>query len=308
MNRYKKYCLLSVLGVILLSLYPIYMGISVIIKYLQTSMLFTQDYPKYIIPYTPICISLLFAVCLMPLAIKFCRRYAIPVLSVLSVAVFFISEFLFENMIVVHDRIPTTIQDWQMLSCFSTPEYLYKIDILAGDYTPLTKMHFYLISILIILSVVNCFLGFAVMLKENKYERKKPLILQAVSVCIFIGMCIFACFTAFFRTGEIELAPISAILTGTFFVCLGFCAGCYAGSFLFQKRNFLSVCIPSLISILFTVLMYLGELILLDGSVYKFGSGFFFDPLIPLPLAFVDFCIILLSGGSTYFTLKKLNR
>jgi hypothetical protein len=146
------------------------------------------------------------------------------------------------------------------------------------------------------------------MIKKNDYSRKKALILQAVSSSVFLGLCILACFTAFFRDGEITVSPLSAFLMSAFFVVLGITMGIYAGSFLLGKRKAVSVAIPAVVSAVFTIVMYIGEMILLSNHLYRFGSGFFFDGLGKLVLAPVDIAVILLSGILCALILLPLNK
>ena len=57
-----------------------------------------------------------------------------------------------------------------------------------------------------------------------------------------------------------------------------------------------------------TRLMYLGEMALLDGHLYRLGGGFFFDGMGTLVLAPVDVLIILLSGGLCGALLRALQK
>ena len=45
-----------------------------------------------------------------------------------------------------------------------------------------------------------------------------------------------------------------------------------------------------------TLIMYIGEMILLSGHLYRFGSGFLFDGLAGIVLAPIDILIIIASG------------
>ena len=54
--------------------------------------------------------------------------------------------------------------------------------------------------------------------------------------------------------------------------------------------------------------MYIGELILLDGKLYRFGEGFFFSPMGSFPFAPVDLAVILLSGLLTLAAVAGLTR
>ena len=54
-KTYRRFYLLSLALIVLLSAYPIYMGVKVAIEYLTNGFIFQANYPKYVIPYTPMC-------------------------------------------------------------------------------------------------------------------------------------------------------------------------------------------------------------------------------------------------------------
>ena len=163
-KKFKNYYLLSLLGVILASCYPIYMGITVIVDMIRYGTVYAENYPKYIIPYTPIALALLVGVALIPVAIKYFKKYALLFGTVISTVIFFVSEFLFERNITVTRTITgafAQLKDWQLALCAVTPEVfesgkLTEVDILMGEYSPAFKLHFYIISIVLILSILNC--------------------------------------------------------------------------------------------------------------------------------------------------------
>jgi hypothetical protein len=68
-------------------------------------------------------------------------------------------------------------------------------------YSSVFKIHFYIISVIIDLVILGVVYGFYKMACDENYKKKKPLIMQLGSVTVFVGLCIFACFTAFYRTG-----------------------------------------------------------------------------------------------------------
>jgi len=190
-----------------------------------------------------------------------------------------------------------------MLSCAVTPQMrLTAGDILMGNYSPAMKLHFYIISIIIVLAVINVIYGFSVMISTGNYAKKRPLIAQAISIAVFIGLCIFACFTAFYRTGSILVSPVSAVLMSLFFITMGVTSGIYIGSFFHNRSRFLSVTLPAVISVIMVLVMYAGELILLNGDLYRFGTGFLFEPVAITPFALVDIAVMLFSGAITYLT------
>ena len=199
-----------------------------------------------------------------------------------------------------------------MSLCYIPPEQFETrtweaVDVLLGGYSPAFKIHFYLISVVIIVSILNCFYGFAKMIRSGNDSRKRALIIQAVTAVIFLGMCIWACFTAFYRTGELTVSPLSAVLMAVFFALLGVTMGVFVGSFTLGKRKILSEIIPSITAILVTVFMYIGEMILLNGNLYRFGQGFLFDGLGKLVLAPADILVVIASGGITLLICRLLN-
>lgn len=302
MKNFKNYWLFSLLGALLLSFYPLYMGISVILSMLRDGFVHYADYPKYLIPYTPVSLAVILSVLLMPFMFKFSKKMAVFAASAFSLILFFITEFLFEKMLIITETSQTTLESWQMYMC-TIPADLYPtrtwtpIDVLVGEYSPTFKLHFYLISILLIITILNSIYGFAQMLFTGEKGRKKALIVQSVSTAMFLGLCILACFTAFFRDGEITISPLSAMLMCLFFLLFGITAGSYAGSFLLGKRKVLAVFLPSLTASLVTLAMYAGEMFLLSGHLYRFGTGFLFSAIPGIVLAPIDILIILLSGG-----------
>ena len=306
-KKFKNYYLLSLLGVILASCYPIYMGITVIVDMIRYGTVYAENYPKYIIPYTPIALALLVGVVLIPVAIKYFKKYALLFGTIISTVIFFVSEFLFERNITVTRTITgafAQLKDWQLALCAVTPEVfesgkLTEVDILMGEYSPAFKLHFYIISIVLIISILNCFYGFAKMIHTGDKSRCKSLTIQSIASGAFLGMCIWACFTAFYRNGDIKVSALSAILMSAFFVLFGVTVGIYVASFTLNKKPLLSVWLPSISATIVTLVMYIGEMILLSGHLYRFGDGVFFAGIPGIVLAPVDIVVIIASGVVT---------
>ena len=118
-----RYYVMTVLGVLLASCYPFFMGICVIRDMLVSGTVFKEDYPKYIIPYTPICIAVLTGVLLLPLCANLPKRFALLAGSVAAIAVFFVLEILFEQQVVVTStETVSKLEDWQMFMCYAPPD------------------------------------------------------------------------------------------------------------------------------------------------------------------------------------------
>lgn len=306
-KTFRKYYLFSLLGVLLASCYPIYMGISVIVDMIRYGTVYAENYPKYIIPYTPIALALLVCVALIPVALKYFKKYALLFGTVISTVLFFVFEFFLERAVIVTRTVTgifSTLEDWQMFMCYVPPNSFEErtwteVDVLMGEYSPAFKLHFYIISIVLIISILNCFYGFAKMIHTGDKSRRKSLVIQSVASGAFLGMCIWACFTAFYRNGDIQVSALSAVLMSVFFVLFGVTVGIYIESFTLNKKPLLSVWLPSVSAAVVTLVMYIGEMILLSGHLYRFGDGFFFAGIPGIVLAPVDIVVILGSGVMT---------
>jgi hypothetical protein len=244
----------------------------------------------------------------MPLIFKLFKRYTLAVVSFLGTVIFFASEFGFEQIKVIEGYVKMPLESWQLSLCMATPEVLRSIGepIYAAN-NPAFKIHFYIIAIVIILATLNVIYGFSKMLREQDFEKKRPLIAQAVSVVLFIGLCILACFSAFYRNGTINISPLSAILMSVFFIVFGITVGIYSGSIFYGKSKLLSEIIPSITASLTTLIMYIGELVLMGGVLFKYGNGFFFEPIEAFPFSTADIIIILVSGVITHIVMQLLN-
>ncbi len=306
-KTFRKYYLFSLLGVLLASCYPIYMGISVIVDMIRYGTVYAENYPKYIIPYTPIALALLVCVALIPVALKYFEKYALLFGTVISTVLFFVFEFILERAVTVTRTVTgifSTLEDWQMFMCYVPPNSFEErtwteVDVLMGEYSPAFKLHFYIISIVLIISILNCFYGFAKMIHTGDKSRRKSLVIQSVASGAFLGMCIWACFTAFYRNGDIQVSALSAVLMSVFFVLFGVTVGIYIESFTLNKKPLLSVWLPSVSAAVVALVMYIGEMILLSGHLYRFGDGFFFAGIPGIVLAPVDIVVILGSGVMT---------
>ena len=75
--------------------------------------------------------------------------------------VFFVSELLLERMVTVTRTVTgiavLDLEDWQMFMCYISPTSYEErtwteVDVLMGEYSPAFKLHFYMISFVLIIS------------------------------------------------------------------------------------------------------------------------------------------------------------
>ena len=313
MSKCWKYWLFTLVIVLILSAYPLYMGGKVWMDVLQDGIVHQEDYPKYVIPYTPISLAVLAGVLLLPAAIRRMKKWALPLVSLAAVALFLGFEYGLEEVLVLTETGVAELESWQMFMCYIPPQQVtYKtltaVQVLMGEYSPGFKLHFYIISIVLILSALNCFHGFGVVLRSGDRRQMKSLWVQTAATALFLGLCVFACFTAFYRTGELRVGALSAVLMWLFFAVFGVTAGLYTGSFLLGKGKRVCVYVPFAVACAMTAIMYVGEMILLHGNVYRFGEGFLFDGLGALVLAPVDLLVIAAAGAVTGLIMKRLKK
>ena len=93
-----------------------------------------------------------------------------------------------------------------------------------------------------------------------------------------------------------------------FFIVFGMTFGIYAGSLLWEKKPVWSRLLPAVVSALMTIVMYVGELVLTGGGLFRFGNGFLFSPFDGIPFAWIDIITIVLSGVFTYFVMMLISR
>ena len=304
----KKIYAISIITIILASVYPIYMGAVMLWSYFHNGGIDVADYPSYVIPYTPICIALIICVSLLPLIYKICDRLTLPVVSIMGAVIFIGAETAFEQVAVFTDlSSKIKVEAWQMLSCVMTPQVSVSVwDSLNIRFNPSFKIHFYAIALLIVMAIIGVVYGFYRIAHTKNYSKAKPLVIQLIAVAVFIGLCVLACFTAFFRTGNISLSPLSAVLMTLFFMIFGITAGVYAGTWLYGKQRTLSIIIPSFTAIIISSVMYLGEMIMMGWRLFQRGGGVLFERLGSLPFSAFDILTVLFSGVITYLILYAI--
>jgi hypothetical protein len=387
-KRQRTFYLLSLFVILTASAYPIYMGIVTLVSYKQHGFIHAANYPKYIIPYTPLSIALIMVVALMPWCYRVFKTRSLLILSLMGATVFISCEWYLEGVKVLvsqdvkpftisqkeevgsvdfHEAVPTPapkgkptatandgspsiviqqadttpaasgikiqlvpLESWQLSLCSSPrqptivmtptapstkdpaatiPAASISVPVNTPVYATnnlVFKVHFYLIALVILLVVTHTVYGFTRMFMEEEYEKKKPLVAQLVAVSSFIGLCVFACFTAFYRTGALLVSPISAVLMSVFFIVFGVTAGTYFGCLFYNRSKWLSVAVPVVVALFTTIAMYVGELMLTGGVLYKFGTGWLFEPAAGTPYSIVDVLVIMLSGIVTYALMRKL--
>lgn len=311
-KAYRRFYLLSSVITLAACAYPVYMGIVTVLAWMRSGVVTLADYKKYVIPYTPIGIALIVVVLLMPAIYRLSSRFALLISSAAGAALFFITEILLEKIPVsesLYSSFQLPLQSWQYSLCIATPEVLKTIGApLYAQGNPAFKYHFYLIALVIILAFINVVYGFTRVIRTGDRIKMRPLIAQLISVTVFTGLCVLACFTAFYRNGTLQISPLSALLMSLFFIVFGITAGVYAGCIFYRRNYSLSVVLPALIAAGITLAMYAGELVLMGNVLFRYGTGAFFTPIGPLPFAAVDYLVILLSGAITCLLMLLLNR
>lgn len=325
----KRFYLLTLGVLAVLSAYPLINGVRMAIISVTSGALEPEQYAKYVVPYAAICISLLFFAALQSVFEKM-KRFAFPVGIGLTYGLFFAVERLFETIQIHVTGMTlidpttlmqgaavsnTTVDIWQSSLCIASPvmrgqslSYAFQDSLFYVIGNTAYKIHYYLISLILITMVSGLIYGIAKMLRSGDTSQKQPLFLRGISTAALTALCVFANTTAFFRQAAPIQTTLASILTGLFFVMLGVAAGIYAGSYLLGKGKRPGIGIPVLLSVCVTVLMYIGEAVMMAGNIYRFGTNWFFGGIVGIVLAPVDILIVLLSGGLTWLILSAVRK
>lgn len=288
-NRRFYFTTLAIL--LVLSAYPIIMGMKIVAIYLIDGAIETEDYARYVIPYTAICFGIIISTLLYPIVSKLKKRSNIAAIA-LGLCSFVGIELYMENITINAPAVKSAV-DWQLFSCVGTPA---AVQAFQKPYSDAYKIHYFLVSFVMIALIINIVYGYGKFMEERKRAHKIQLWMQIIPTVLLLGLCIFANLTGFFRDKGEYLSPLSSFLTGMFFIVLGVAAGTYVGSYLLDKKKGLSILAASTAAIVVCSIMYYGESKLLDGTLYRFGKGFIFSGLPIIAVSPADIAIILMSG------------
>ena len=325
-----RFYFISLAALAVLSVYPLINGARMAYVSAANGVLEPAQYAKYVVPYAAICVSLLCFATLQPVLFKL-KRFAFPAGITLAYGIFFAVERFFESMQIhaagmtlvdastlapdAAGSVTATADLWQASLCMISPvmqtrsltyaslDHFYYVAS-DGAY----KIHYYLISLILITMVCGLIFSAAKMLRDRDSSKAKPVFLRGASSAVLVALCIFANTTAFFRQSAPIQTPLASSLTALFFVVLGAAAGIYAGSCLLEKDKRLSIGLPVSLSLCATALMYVGESVMMKGNLYRFGTGWFFRGLPGIKLAPADILVVLLSGSLTWLILGMARR
>ena len=323
----RRFYFVSLAVLLALSAYPIISGTRMVFLSALNGAIEPQDYAKYVVPYGPMCFAvIIFAAC-QPFLSKL-GRIAFPAGLTGAFGIFIAAEQVIER-IQVHTAgmslvdaaslsipgapvLPSAAVDaWQASLCIVSPltrgqttayasqdQYFY---VMANN---TYKIHYYLIALILIAMLCGLIYGAGRSLRGHDSSNTKPLILQGISTAALITLCVFANTTAFFRQAAAIQTPLASLLTCLFFIVLGTAVGVYTGSFLLRRGRRLGIVLPIFVSVTAVTLMYLGEAAMMEGDLYRFGTGWFFDGVPFIALAPADLLVILLSGAATWLILR----
>ncbi len=322
----KKFYWLTLAVLLALSAYPLINGVRMAYLSIANGAIEPEQYAKYVVPYAAMCSSIVLFAAFQPLICKI-KRMPFLVGIIDAFASFTVIELFFERvkiktagMVLVDPAslsagtaatLPSAEVDiWQASLCVVSPltreqsvayaSQSQNFFVMAND---TYKIHYYLISLILITMVCGLVYGIAQMVRTGDRSRKKQIILQGVATATLVSLCVFANTTAFFRQAEAIQTPLASILTCLFFVVSGAAVGVYAGSFLLNKNKLFGLGLPVLLSSVTVLGLYIGEAAMMEGGLYRFGTGWFFEGLPGIALAPADILAILISVIMTWLVL-----
>lgn len=322
-----KFYWLTLAVLLILSAYPLINGVRMAFLSIANGAIEPEQYAKYVVPYAAMCFSIVLFAVFQPLICKI-KRVPFLVGLIGAFASFTAIELFFERiqiktagmMLVDPASLPAgsaitvpssaAVDIWQASLCVVSPltrgqSVAYASQdknfyVMAND---TYKVHYYLISFILITMVCGLVYGIAQMIRTGNSSMKKPLILQGIASAVITALCVFANTTAFFRQAQAIQTPLASILTCLFFVASGAAVGVYAGSFLSGKSKRIGLGLPVLLTVITVLGLYIGEAAMMEGGLYRFGTGWFFDGLPGIALAPVDILVIVFSAIVTWTVL-----
>ena len=229
-NRKYYFLMLGVLAA--LSAYPVVMGAKIIILQWQNGGIRPEDYARYVIPYTAICLAVLIAAALYPILSRL-KRLPVLAATVLALGLFVGIELLMES-ITIYSPSAQNAARLQLLSCIYTPAATKSFLLL---YNETYKIHYFLISFVIIALVINIAYGYGYLFSSGDRKNIIPLKLQLAVTVLLILLCIFANFTGFYRERTDYLSPVVFIVNWRIFYCVRYFFRCLFRELAYQKRQ-----------------------------------------------------------------------
>ena len=319
---YRRFYWLSLCVLLLVSSYPLWNAAVIITELIKNGAVPQDLYARYVIPYAAMSASVILVMLIQPLLLRL-KKFAMFAACAIALVLFVSIEIPIESITVevsspqFYSNQPvdigeTTIDIYQLALCSISPvvvDSVYGENVtLAAPKNDAYKIHYYFVSFVMIIMAVGVLFGLGQRLKEQKPDRRLPLILRSISLICLLALCIFANVTGFFRDIAPIQTPLASVLTCLFFVVLGASTGIFSGSFMLKNNSPLAVIIPVLLSFSAVCSMYVGEAALMDGELYRFGTGVFFSSVGTLALAPVDYLVILLSGALVWAILAACRR
>lgn len=251
--------------------------------------------PQWIIPYAPIGLSLI----LVTILIRPLRIFEDEILHAISfiagIAAFAGFELLFEKIPALSNEKLADIYSAQTALCIAPVKEFYPTGV-PELFSPVVRIHFYVVSILLILIFTKVILdGFLAV--ENKRGFSSAYFVRLTAGVVLLFICIIGNITDFFRNGSRDLPLASVILIISFFIVQSVVMGLVVVGFC--KQNYI---VAPIVSVLTCIVVYIGEYFVLGGYFYRLGKGAFFNGIfssgqtINSSLAPADICVILLSG------------
>lgn len=329
-KEYKQFFWISLAVLTALSAYPLINGMRMAFLSISNGTIEPEQYAKYVVPYAAMCFAVILFAALQPLIFKI-KKMPFQIGLICTYAVFVAIEQFFENIRINTSHmtlvdpsslsvspattIPSAAVDaWQASLCITSPltrgqaalfsshdRYFY---VLANN---TYKIHYYIIVLILITMICGLIYGIGKMVRSGDNGKKKALILQGIATAALISLCVFANTTSFFRQTEAIQTPLASVLTCLFFIVLGSAAGIYAGSLLLNRGK-PGLVLPVLLSFSAVILMYIGEAAMMEGGLYRFGTGWFFEGLPGIAMAPADILVVFFSGIVTWLVLHLARR
>ena len=237
----------------------------------------------FIIPFMAVSASILLGFLLLPFLknISLCKSHIIILLF---------STTAFSGLSLLTERI-VSLNEINILLRSRRMPLPGEVEGLMAGIPVAIRIHYYIFSIILIISVLSWLYNFAQTRYANGRHGKRFLVIQAVATICYALAYFFVRVVQYENFAIRHITWGSVINAAVCFMLAAFFMGLFSSSFLKSKI------IPPLVSVLTGVLLYAAQYFMLDGQFYLYSESIFISFLLRI-------LIVTIPGIAVYLLLK----
>ena len=152
---------------LIISAYPVYLGIRVLVLHFQNTSIQPEDYAHLVIPYAAVCSSLLITTILYPLLSKL-PKYSVAAASILGLGLFAVMEWYIEGLTIFAPKAQSAFQ-WQLVQNIGITDTTLAFHKLFDN---TYRIHYLVVSLLLILLVTDMVYSYGRLISSKDRPKK----------------------------------------------------------------------------------------------------------------------------------------